>query len=110
MSPDPSSSLPQPAPIGRDAGSWMLGLILAIVAGALSWMHFRWGGEERLILVTNLAFVAIGPLMTIMCWRASGSAGLGQRDRLGWRLLALGGFCYWIADSLWFYYNGVRFS
>ena len=107
MSPDPSSSLPQPAPIGRDAGSWMLGLILAIVAGALSWMHFRWGGEERLILVTNLAFVAIGPLMTIMCWRASGSAGLGQRDRLGWRLLAPGGLCYWIADSLWFYYESV---
>ena len=107
MSTEPSSPLPDPAPLGRDAGTWVLALTLSIVAAALSWMHVRWGGEDRSILVTNLAFVAIGPLLTLMTWRASRSVGLGRRDRLGWRLLALGAFCYWIADGLWLYYESV---
>uniref|UniRef100_UPI0025CDD803 putative bifunctional diguanylate cyclase/phosphodiesterase n=1 Tax=uncultured Thiodictyon sp. TaxID=1846217 RepID=UPI0025CDD803 len=97
--------LPGAAPVLDDPGTWVLAFNAAVLAVGLLWMQFGWGGEAGLALVVNLTDLVLSLSLAGLTWRVARSAGLTGRARLGWRLLALGCFAYWLGNLCWFGYE-----
>ncbi|WP_295392150.1 EAL domain-containing protein [uncultured Thiodictyon sp.] len=97
--------LPGTVPVLDDPGTWVLAVNFALLACYLLWVPFHWGGEARVALLADLADLVLSVSLFGLTWRASRSAGLNRRTRLGWRLLALGALAYWLGNLGWFGYE-----
>src|SRR6266487_2128531 len=91
------------------SGIWGTVGIISIVYGILfiAWTIWHWGGEENVVLISDLAALPIDLLAAFVAWRVFASEKFDQRIRKAWLILGLAMFSYFIGDIIWSYLENV---
>ena len=97
----------------NDWSTWALLLNGVLLALFFLWLPYRPEEKSDSALVeqlTNLLPALALELQLVLCmvaWRASTSAHLTRRRKLGWRFFSLACFVYWVGNLLYFYYYTI---
>jgi PAS domain S-box-containing protein len=91
------------------SGSWgKITIFFALyVLVYLGWIAFRWGGEENVTLIGDLAYLPVDLIAVIAAWRVFTQKNLDPRIRRMWLLLGLAFFSYFLGDLTWAYLENV---
>jgi putative methionine-R-sulfoxide reductase with GAF domain len=89
--------------------SWGIFGLVSIVYGLLFavWTFLHWGGEQNVVLISDLATLPIDLLAAIVAWRVFVDAKFDPRIRKAWLILGLAMFSYFIGDVIWSYLENV---
>ncbi len=90
-------------------GVWGTVGLLSVVYGLLFvvWTVLHWGGDENVVLISDLAALPIDLLAALVAWRVFASEKFDQRIRKAWLILGLAMFSYFIGDIIWSYLENV---
>jgi diguanylate cyclase (GGDEF)-like protein/PAS domain S-box-containing protein len=87
---------------------FLLGLaLLAYAALYLSWIVFRWGGEELQLVIADGIFMPLGALVIVIAVRAA-RISQDRAVRRAWWLFAASFAAYAFGDLVWFLIEVVR--
>lgn len=73
----------------------------------LGWIAFHWGGEEKVTLIGDLAYLPIDLIALIAAWGVLTHKDLDPRIRRMWFWLGLALFSYLLGDLTWTYLENV---
>ena len=80
--------------------------VLVLYGGTfVAWVLLGGGSERFRTVVSDLAFLPVGPAAAVLAWVASRRQELPSRTRRGWRLIALAMLAWGIADTLWCFFE-----
>jgi GAF domain-containing protein len=94
------------APDWLRSGWGILGLAMGgyLLVFAL-WLVFKWGGEENLVLISDLAYLPMSLFAGFCAMMVARKADLLKRARWGWTFIGLAMLSTFLADVLWFYFE-----
>ena len=89
---------------GRRAFAHRIAVAAYCAAGAAFVVWVVWGGgsPRQRTVISDAAFLPVGPGAAWFAWRAAHRGDTGRRARKGWTLIALGALSWGIGDALWF--------
>jgi diguanylate cyclase (GGDEF)-like protein/PAS domain S-box-containing protein len=96
----------------KDWSTWVLLINGALLALYFACLAYRGGGKSGAAVADNLLSaissmaLELQLVLALVAWRASASAALSLRGKLGWRFFALACFVYW-AGNVYYFYNAV---
>ena len=93
-----------------DPGSKVTLAFAVIAVGYLIWQHTGWGGESHRKLISDAWFLPLSLGGAIFAWRTARASRTDARTRQAWIILGAAFLCYWIGDTLWFYFENFRSS
>ncbi len=67
------------------------------------WFIFHWGGTEHRALVSDVSWLLVNALPTLLAWRTSMHPALDRRTRAAWCLVGFAHLAAWIGSAIWFY-------
>lgn len=76
----------------------------------LLYLIFRWGGDEYLDVVNDVALLPLGLAATWFPWRAAKPATLDHRTRRAWRSIGGAWLAYTIGNTIYLYYEVILHS
>jgi GAF domain-containing protein len=97
-----------PVPAGLRQG---LGAMALVMGGYLLifalWLVFKWGGEENLALISDLAYLPVSLFASLCAFLVVRKTDLTKRARWGWAFISLAMLSAFLADLVWFYFEIV---
>jgi hypothetical protein len=90
-------------------GPWGMaaaGCILSVL-WYLAWTYYHWGGEDNVILISNVAMLPPMLLAALAAWRVTAQPALPRRVRWAWFLIGLSIFTNWIGNAVWTYLESL---